>query len=90
MKFTDELLREAHKHCSEHKEEILNSDVCVCCDCGKTLKPTDIIDWVEDSGGPTALCPHCCNDALIGSASGFPVDNEDFLKAMKKFWFPSQ
>jgi hypothetical protein len=89
MNFNENILRQAHKHSSLHKEEILNSDVCGCFYCIKISKPTDIHDWVdtENPDGPTALCPICGIDALIGSASGFPVDNEDFLKAMNNFWF---
>ncbi len=35
---------------------------------------------------PTAECPFCHTDSVIGDASGFPI-TKDFLKKMKKRWF---
>ena len=35
---------------------------------------------------PTALCPYCHADAVIGDASSFPI-TEEFLKEMNKRWF---
>jgi len=35
----------------------------------------------------TALCPHCGIDSVIGSASGYPVSEPQFLKAMHDHWF---
>lgn len=33
-----------------------------------------------------AVCPQCRGDTLIGSASGYPVSNPNFLKAMHDRW----
>ena len=35
---------------------------------------------------PTALCPYCHIDSVIGDAAGFPIIPK-FLKAMNKRWF---
>ena len=35
---------------------------------------------------PTALCPYCHIDAVIGDASGFPI-TEEFLTEMMRRWF---
>ncbi|WP_245197274.1 hypothetical protein [Labrys sp. LIt4] len=45
-----------------------------------------IEEWIDDSAG-TALCPECGIDSVIGSASGYPVDDRDFLEAMHELWF---
>jgi hypothetical protein len=36
--------------------------------------------------GQTALCPKCGIDAVIGSASGYPISRE-FLAEMHRHWF---
>jgi hypothetical protein len=89
MDYKREIIERAHMNSSLHKAEILKSDICGCFYCLRTSKPAEILDWVDTDNpiGATALCPHCGIDSLIGSASGFPVDNKDFLKAMNKFWF---
>jgi hypothetical protein len=43
-------------------------------------------EWLEDERG-TALCPHSGIDSVIGSAFGYPVANEQFLRAMHARWF---
>jgi hypothetical protein len=35
---------------------------------------------------PTALCPYCYTDSVLGDASGYPI-TEEFLKEMNKRWF---
>jgi hypothetical protein len=35
----------------------------------------------------TALCPKCNIDAVIGSASGYPVTDKGFLQTMYGFYF---
>ena len=50
------------------------------------LFAADVEEWLDDEGG-TALCPHCGVDSVIGSMSGYPVSDPQFLKAMYKRWF---
>lgn len=48
-----------------------------------------ITEWVDENAediGQCALCPHCGIDSVIGSLSGFPID-EAFLSEMKRYWF---
>jgi len=89
MKYNKETIERAHLNSSLHKAEIMKSEICGCFYCLKTSKPDEILDWIDNDNpnGETALCPNCGIDSLIGSTSGFPVDNKDFLKAMNKFWF---
>ncbi len=74
----------AHKHSSNHKQEISSSESCGCFYCLQIFAPSEVKDWV-DAGG-TALCPFCGIDSIIGSASGFPITKE-FLTTMQEHWF---
>lgn len=83
----------AHKHSSSHRPEIESSALCGCFHCCRTFRPADIVDWLTEDGGyagrnkgETAFCPRCGIDAVIGSASGFPITSE-FLTTMRAHWF---
>jgi len=88
-KYKPEYLKEAHKHSIFHKKEILESNICGCFNCMKTFLSTEITEWCDKSNskGATALCPKCGIDSVIGSKSGYPVDDIEFLKEMNKRWF---
>lgn len=86
MIFPLETLDAAHRHSINHKAELERSDVCGCFFCEEIFTVNDIEEWEEDVNG-TALCPHCCVDAVIGSASGFPVADANFIRAMRERWF---
>ena len=74
----------AHKHSSDHRSELLASDLCGCFYCLEIYDPGEIEDWVDD--GKCALCPRCGIDSVIGAKSGFPITHE-FLKQMRIHWF---
>jgi hypothetical protein len=76
----------AHLHSANHRQELERSDVCGCFFCQKTFTVKDVDEWVEDENG-TALCPYCGVDSVIGSASGFPVADTGFIRAMHDRWF---
>lgn len=78
----------AHVHSSIHRDEIEASDLCGCFHCLQTFPPSQIREWTDEPHPPgvTALCPRCGVDAVIGSASGFPM-TADFLKGMHHYWF---
>jgi len=90
----DELVL-AHRHCAAHKSEVLRSSMCGCFSCSAVFPPTEIEEWIEETGGSlgqsedpwTAICPRCGIDAVIGTACGHPVDQPAFLKAMNARWF---
>ncbi|MCG9894264.1 MAG: hypothetical protein MH204_02155 [Fimbriimonadaceae bacterium] len=77
-------LEAAWIHGSEHRDEILRSEVCGCFRCRRIFPPEAIESWTDDE--ETALCPHCGVDSVLGSASGFPI-TPDFLGRMKRHWF---
>jgi len=82
----DKDLRALHLHSSNHKKEILASKVCGCFSCRKIFKPKNVIIWLKDGEG-TALCPFCGVDAVIGDASGYPINNDVLEKMYKKYFF---
>jgi len=79
-------LKEAHKHSIRHRDEIAASERCGCFYCLAVFEPSAITRWVDEHG-VTALCPKCGIDSVIGTASGFPSANLEFLTAMKGHWF---
>lgn len=78
----------AHKHSSNHRDEILASQVCGCFYCLAIFAPETIKEWIDEKEGVamTALCPECGIDSVIGSSSGFPITKE-FLQTMYRKWF---
>jgi hypothetical protein len=83
-------LIKAHKHI-EYRQEILDSKLCGCFRCCQTFSPDEIFQWWgEDENGveQIAICPKCGIDSVLGSASGFPIENT-FLTIMRDYFFSS-
>ena len=76
----------AHEHSSRHKLEIEQSELCGCFYCIDVFPPSEIEDWIDDGVDDTALCPRCGIDAVIGSASSYPIE-KSFLRKMHSHWF---
>lgn len=74
----------AHRHSARHREELGRSEICGCFCCCRVFAPSEIHEWVDDD--QTAICPHCGIDAVIGSASEYPI-NAGFLAMMGSYWF---
>jgi hypothetical protein len=74
----------AHKHSSNHRAELSESDICGCFYCLEVYSPKEIKDWIDDD--KCALCAKCGIDSVIGSASNYPI-TKDFLKQMREYWF---
>lgn len=90
MKFDKTILEEAHKHSSKHREEMLKSELCGCFYCETIFDPSEIKEWIDKEKNDiaqTPLCPKCGIDSVIGSQSGFPINDKEFLKEMHKYWF---
>ena len=85
MKYTDELLNEIHKHSSNNKIEIADSDTCGCFYCKELFVPTEVKEWIQDKE-QTAICPYCKTDSVLGNKSGYEITRE-LLDAMSKKWF---
>ncbi len=78
----------AHKHSSNHREEIERSELCGCFYCLSVFPSSDTTEWIDkiDGVASTVLCPSCGIDSVIGSASGYPI-TKGFLKTMHQHWF---
>lgn len=79
----------AHQYSSNHRKQVVDSEVCGCFYCLKVYPPSEIVEWVdedENEVGQTALCPYCGIDSVIGSASGVSLDKQ-FFTEMYKIWF---
>jgi len=74
----------AHRHCYKSRREAMTSKICGCFHCLAIFPPCEIEQWLDD--GQTAMCPKCGTDSVIGSASGFSID-EQFLRSMNQRWF---
>lgn len=74
----------AHKSSTHNRQQIAQSDVCGCFYCLAVFGPSEIKEWVDNDD--TALCPRCGIDSVLGSASGFSI-NEEFLRRMREYWF---
>ena len=90
--YSKESIISAHKCSIFHQTQIIQSILCGCFHCMSTFDPGEINDWTDQNNplGPTALCPKCGIDSVIGSSSGFPVSDTDFLSQMNKYWFKGQ
>ena len=74
----------AHKHCTNHREEVSASEICGCFYCLEIYSPMELTDWIDEN--KTALCAKCGIDSVIGSSSGYPMTKE-FLHDMHEYWF---
>ena len=74
----------AHAHSSNHRDELLSSELCGRFYCLATFAPDEITDWTDE--GTCEICPRCGIDSVMGSRSGFPITTE-FLREMNSHWF---
>lgn len=86
MDYERSVLDKASDNARDNHAEISASAVCGCFSCLATFPPAEIERWFNEGAG-TAVCPECQIDSVLGSASGLPVDDRDFLKAMQSRWF---
>ena len=86
MTYSAEVLCAAHRHSSAHRQTIEVSSICGCFYCLETFGPAEIERWLNEGSG-TAICPHCQIDSVLGSGSGLPIEDPEFLRAMNNHWF---
>jgi hypothetical protein len=79
-------LASAHSHTASNRTEIQRSSICGCGYCLKTFPSSAIERWLNEGDG-TAVCPECQIDSVLGGASGYPVNNPDFLQRFHATWF---
>ena len=78
-------LRAAHAYSLNNMPALAKDRSCGCFHCLKVFDPREITEYVEDRTG-SAICPYCGIDSILGESAGFPL-TEDFLKAMRRYWF---
>lgn len=78
---------QAHTHSINHREALFHSERCGCFDCLAIFPPDGITNWTDEVDGVnvTAFCPECGADMVIGSASGYPIEDW-FLQRMHDHW----
>ena len=66
----------AGKASYENWDSVMRSTICGCYYCMTIFPPSDISpdDYTPDRNGKTVLCPYCMVDAVIGDASGIPIN----------------
>lgn len=74
----------AHVSSRDHRTQIESSDICGCFYRLATFHRSEIAAWID--GKSTALRPKCGIDAVLGSATGFPM-TVPFLGLMRAHWF---
>lgn len=64
-----------HHSTFRNEAQILNSKTCGCFCCLNIFKPEEVTKWCDNDGrgAPTALCPYCGIDSVIGDACGVSV-----------------
>ena len=82
------LLYGLHHSTFRNEKQIKNSQTCGCFYCNSIFKPDDVNQWCDNDGrgDPTALCPNCGIDSVIGDACGVKI-TPSFLQLMNLQFF---
>jgi len=83
MDAIEDVLTQAHKHCTRNRPFLRDQVRCGCFHCQSIYTADKIVDWADD--GQTAICPCCGVDAVL-SAHTDPV-TAGFLAQMHVRWF---
>ena len=88
-RYTDKFQSKSFSGCLNNKSEILQGKLCGCYNCCEVSNVQDIVEWItEPNGGEdSAACPNCTFDSVLSDK--FPIQEPDFLLAMRKFHFGS-
>ena len=76
----------AHRFCTANYTQLKASSKCGCFYCEQIYDPKEIVEWIEDRDGLTALCPYCGIDAVLAESARYPITKE-FLTDMHEHWF---
>jgi hypothetical protein len=82
-------LIQSHKHATNNKKALEQSENCVCFYCFEMYDPREILNdentfYADES---TAFCAKCGIDSVLASASGLPIDDDVFVDLMGFVWF---
>ncbi|MDR2639346.1 MAG: cytoplasmic protein [Helicobacteraceae bacterium] len=79
-------LQKAHQESFANKAALAAQSKCGCFHCLKVFKPSEIVEWIEEKSGQTAVCPYCGIDSVIGESAEREI-TADFLRQMNEYWF---
>lgn len=70
-----QVLFSLHHSTFRNAQQIHDSKECRCFYCQTTFKPEEVTSWCDNDGkgDPTAICPHCGFDSVIGDACGVQI-----------------
>ena len=77
---------EYHRAATSNALALAESLTCSCYYCLRTYSTDEIVDWIDDADGLTAICPHCDIDAVVPCNSGLDV-SEEYLKEVHRVMF---
>lgn len=84
--YTKKDWNKASDYCIYNKNIILKSKNAACYCCVNHFKASMVTEFV-DNEDTTALCPLCGVDAVLGDATGLPIENVEYLQAMHALGF---
>lgn len=79
------MLSDAHKYATANESLVKRSTRCGCFNCMDTYPPEEILDWIDDKDGRTAVCPHCFVDAVLPDSCPYSI-SPYFLRRMNRKW----
>lgn len=80
-------LKAMRSHSVDNEIEIVSSSQCGCFFCRQRYSARDVMDWINDDRGTSAICPICGIDAVIGDASGIEI-TKPLLKELNLAFYP--
>ncbi len=89
--YSSAYVKDAHGATFGNESQILKSESCQCCYCGYVFDPKVLgeLDWIEElpPHERTLRCPRCGIDCVLGSASGYPIHEPEFIRICTETWF---
>ena len=86
VKYMEDKYYELHRLTSMN-EEMLRDRECVCIYCKKSFGYNEIIDYIPDSDGLTAVCPFCGMDSVLPKEYNGYVISDDDLDNLNREYF---
>ncbi len=71
-----------------NRSSIQGSQMAGCFHCQTIFAAYEVSDWLDEQyeQQASAVCPRCKVSAVIGDASGYPIE-EEFLTRMQQRWY---
>lgn len=91
-KYSDEYVKLAHKATFANESMVMASEKCMCLYCGHTFnarEQSEPLIWIQERAPNerTLRCSMSGIDCVLPSASGFPIDDPEFIRICTETWF---